>query len=305
MHIFKKISTLVFSALAFVTLLIACSTTETVSQQRYNVETDSNYVMVNGIEMFYREAGEGTPIILIHGWPLSSRLFAGNISALAEDYHVIAPDLRGFGKTEMMGNPSEMRIEGYAQDVLAMMDELGIEQAVIGGMSMGGPIAFSMYEQAPDRFTALLLMDTIAAAAPPQEKHLWLGWAINIENNGVKVIPKQAMDEMLTAETRMNDSSAVNHIAGIMKNASKEGAMAGAYALSNRSNFMPLLSEISVPTLIIVGLQDSIYPYEFAKRMQKKISDSELAILDNANHAAIFEAADRANEGILTWLNEM
>lgn len=290
-------------------LFIACTEAQGgLSNQDQNQDriqaADSNYVTIDDTRIFYREAGEGTPLILIHGWPLSSELFAKNISALAEQYHVIVPDLAGFCNSEFSGNPQEWTVEKYAQDILALMDELGIEQAVIGGMSMGGPITLSMFEQAPDRFIGMLLIDTIAAPAAAPEKQLWLGWVQRIQEKGVKSIPPYVMDEMLTAEVRMNNPELVNQVATIMKNASKEGAIAGAYALANRPDFRPLLSSINVPTLILVGMQDSIYPYEIAQRMQKKIPNSELVILDNGNHAAIIEEADAANEAILSWMNE-
>lgn len=264
---------------------------------------ESGYVQVNGTRLFYREAGEGTPIVLVHGWPLSGRLFTKNMTELAQSHRVVAFDLRGYGRSDPPENPSEVRVDTYAQDVLAAMDELGIDQAVIGGMSMGGPTVFSMYQMAPERFTGLLLIDTVAAAAPPQEKQLWLGWAENIRANGVGVIPKQAMDEMLTAEARMQRPDLVNLVSSMMTNASKQGAIAGTQALAYRPNFRPMLGDINVPTLILVGKQDTIYPYEFARYMQQHIPNAKLRILDGASHAAILEAADEANRAILSWMN--
>ncbi|HEX6983694.1 MAG TPA: alpha/beta hydrolase [Balneolaceae bacterium] len=285
----------------------ACSDAPALPTENQNKEApDSNYVTVDDTRIFYREAGEGpTTLILLHGWPLSSQLFQKNISALAEEYHVIVPDLPGFCNSEFNANPQEWGVEDYANDILALMDELGIEQAVIGGMSMGGPIVLSMFEQAPDRFIGMLLIDTIAAPAAAPEKQLWLGWVQRIQEMGVESIPSYVMDEMLTAEARMNNTELVNEVATIMKHASKEGAIAGAYALANRPDFRPLLGSIDVPTLILVGIQDSIYPYEIAQRMQQNISGSELVILDGGNHAAIIEEADAANEAILSWMGEM
>lgn len=294
------------SIIAFITILAACTdgVSDTANGTQFG-DADSNYVTINGNEFFYRDSGEGTPIILIHGWPLSSSLFDDNIPALAEEYRVIAPDLRGFSNSEMSGTPSEIRVEDYAQDVLALMDELEIEQAVIGGMSMGGPIVFAMHEQAPERFLGMLLINTIAANPFPQEEQLWLGWAENIEQNGVGVIPDQAMGDMLTGQTRMDNPGLVNHLSSMMENASDEGAIAGAYALANRSDFQPMLADITVPALIIVGLEDAIYPFEISQDMQENITDSELNILDGASHAAIIEAPEDANEAILNWMESM
>lgn len=295
-------------AIFALTTFTACSDAPAFSTKDGNIEaqTDSNYVTVNDTRIFYKEAGEGeTTLILIHGWPLSSELFQKNIPMLAENYHVIAPDLRGFGNSDMTGTPSEITVKDYANDILALMDELGIEKAIIGGMSMGGPTVLSMYQQAPDRFTGLLLIDTIAAPAAAPEKQLWLGWVERIQKKGVKSIPPYVMDEMITAKARMEKPDLVKEVGSIMKNASQEGAIGGAYALANRPDFRPLLAEISVPALIIVGMQDSIYPFEIAKRMQKNISGSELQIIDGGSHAAVIEEAQKVNDAICAWITNM
>lgn len=293
-----------------VILLVACSAQAPDRQDSMSGSMDmagmeSDYVQVNDTRLFYREAGAGTPIVLVHGWPLSGRLFTKNMAELAQNHHVIAIDLRGYGRSDPPENPSEVRVDTYAQDVLAAMDEMGIDQAVIGGMSMGGPTVLSMYQMAPERFTGLLLIDTVAAAAPPQEKQLWLGWGENIRANGVGAIPEATMDEMLTADARMQRADLVNLISSMMTSASEQGAIAGTQALAYRPNFRPMLGDIDVPTLILVGKQDSIYPYEFAQYMQQHIPDAELEILGDASHAAILEAADQANEAILTWMDGM
>lgn len=311
----KKLTTSIVLLLLTLTAFSACAVSSAsmdVGENKEMIsmsEVETHYVMLNGMRMFYREKGsdQGTPLILVHGWPLSSKLFSKNINALAsENFHVYAMDLRGFGKSDMgtMMDPSKMRISNYADDVLAFMDELGIEQAIIGGMSMGGPIVFNMYKEAPDRFLGILLIDTVAAAAPAFEKQLWLGWAKYIDNKGVGAIPKMAMDEMLTAHARMNKKQLKNKVAGIMKEASKAGAKAGAYALAHRPNFRPMLSSIKVPTLILVGMQDTIYPYGFSQYMQKHIPSSTLKIIENGSHASVMEEAEQYNETINEWLDE-
>ncbi len=322
-RLMKKFTSTLFIAFFFTACfaaLPACSSTyETVADQvdiieddvqeivtgDADVAVDSGFVSVNGVRLFYMEAGEGTPMILVHGWPLESGLFSRNIEVLAQNHHVIAIDLRGFGQSSWEGDAAEVRVEMYADDVLAVMDEMGIEQAVIGGMSMGGPIAFAMYQEAPERFIGLLLIDTIAAAAAPPEKHLWIGWTNYIENMGVDAIPGYVMDEMLTAEARMDQPQLVDYVSSLMMNASEEGAIAGANALAYRPNFRPMLEEITAPTLILVGMQDTIYPYGTSQYMHQHIPNSELVIIDGGSHAAIIEEAGAANDAILDWMDDM
>ena len=140
------------------------------------------------------------------------------------------------------------------------MTELGVEEALIGGMSMGGPIVFSMYEMAPERFAGMLLIDTIAAPANEIEAGTWMGTVAFLRQNGVEALPPLLIDEMLTGEARMERPELAEYLIGIMNEASLQAALAGAMALANRPDFRPLLGEIDVPVLVLVGLQGHHLP---------------------------------------------
>ncbi len=189
----------------------------------------------------------------------------------------------------------------YASDVLAVMDDVGVDQAIIGGMSMGGPIVFEMYRQAPERFRGIILNDTIAAEASPSEAGLWGGVGEQVETLGVPSLVDFLMPDMLTADTRMNNPELVAYLGGLMEQASQEAAIAGTRALATRPDSAATLAEITVPTLILTGQDDSLYPYEIAQSMNEGILNSELVLLPGAAHAAIIEAADEANAAILEW----
>ncbi|WP_309572666.1 alpha/beta hydrolase, partial [Deinococcus sp.] len=132
---------------------------------------------VNGAQIHYVSVGTGTPMLLIHGYPLSGELFARNRDALAAaGYRVITIDLRGFGQSSApASDPGSLKT--YAMDALAVMDQLNVPKAIIGGMSMGGPIAFEMWRTAPERFSGLILIDTLANPAGIVEQNIWKGMA--------------------------------------------------------------------------------------------------------------------------------
>ena len=263
---------------------------------------DEGFVEVNGARIFYKIQGEGEPLVLVHGYPLDHGLFREQLEGLSHRYKVITLDLRGYGQSEAPGDEPTATIETYARDVLDVMTELGVEEALIGGMSMGGPIVFSMYDMAPERFAGMLLIDTIAAPANPIEAGTWMGTVELLRQSGVEALPPLIIDEMLTGETRMERPELADYLIGIMNEASLQAALAGAMALANRPDFRPLLGEIDVPVLVLVGLQDTIYPYEISQRMAEMIGENaELVILDDASHAAIIEADERANKAILDW----
>ncbi len=275
-------------------LLTACAAAQTET-----APTEGFLERPDGARIHYQVTGSGEPLLLVHGYPLSEELFSKNRDALAAEYQVITPTLRGYGVSEAPDDTAT--IQTYAEDMLALMDELGVQQAIVGGMSMGGPIVFEMYRQAPTRFKGLILIDTIAAPAMPPEAGLWNGVAELVQSQGVDALVPVLLKDMLTGETRMNQPDQADFLTGIIKQASTNGALAGAKALANRPDSQPTLAEITVPTLILVGLADSLYPFEIAQMMKDGILNSQLVILDGASHAAIYEAADQANRAILDW----
>ena len=138
---------------------------------------------INGAQIAYTVTGSGgTAIVLIHGYPLNGDLFARQRHALSASYKVITIDLRGFGKS--VAPDDQGSIAQYASDVLALMDQLNIQQAIIGGHSMGGAITLELYQMVPTRFLGMILND--AAAFPPSivEQNMWQGYQQQAQAGG-------------------------------------------------------------------------------------------------------------------------
>lgn len=253
----------------------------------------------DGARIHYAVSGTGTPMLLIHGYPLSGELFARNRDALSRQFQVITLDQRGFGQSKAPN--SEASVKTYADDAFAVMDALKIDTAIIGGMSMGGPVALEMYRQSPERFKGMMLIDTTANPAIPPEAGLWNGMARLVQDEGVSALPPVLLKDMLTGETRLANKPVVSTLEGIIKQASKEAAIAGAHVLANRPDSRPTLPTIKVPTLIIVGVADTIYPPAMAKAMKEAIPNATLKMIDGAAHAAVIEKPDQVNKSILDW----
>ncbi len=257
----------------------------------------------DGARIYYSVQGEGTPMMLIHGYPLNGGLFRDNVAALAASYQVIVPDLRGFGRSEAPSDQAS--IEVYAQDMVAVMDELGVQTAVIAGMSMGGMTVFEMYRQAPERFSGMVLIDTSHTAPMPGEAGLWTGTAQQAQQMGVASLINSLLPDMLTGITRMTDTGLVTYLSGLINQASVNGAVGGGNALANRPDSTATLATINVPTLIVVGKDDSLTPFEIAKQMNQGIAGSTLTIIEGASHAAVLEKAEAVNNAILEWASTL
>ncbi len=277
--------------------------TPEVSSLQAPAQRSGEFAEVNGARIFYEARGNGPAMLLVHGYPLSGALFARVRDALQTDYKVITLDLRGYGKSDAPGTPDS--IDVYAKDALAVLDKLGIDKAIIGGMSMGGPIVLSMYRQAPQRFSGMILIDTIAAAASPAEAGLWNGMADMIRAGNMDGVTKMLLPDMLTGPTRMEQKPVVDYLEAIVKQASKEGAIGGAVALAKRPDASSMLGQIKVPTLIMVGLSDTVYPFEISQGMHEAIPNSTLAIIPGAAHAAVFEQPGHAAAAISDWAKSL
>ncbi|WP_407543256.1 alpha/beta hydrolase (plasmid) [Deinococcus radiomollis] len=256
---------------------------------------------VNGAQIHFVSVGSGTPMLLLHGYPLSGELFARNRDALASaGYRVITIDHRGYGmSTAPADAPGDLQT--YAKDALAVMDKLQVPKAIIGGMSMGGPITFEMYREAPERFLGMILIDTLANPAGIVEQNIWKGMAQKATMYGPQSLAPELLKQMLTGQTRMNRPGDARILTGIVSQASVAGDVAGAMVLANRPDSIPTLKTIKVPTLILEGLEDTVYPPEFSMKMQQNIAGSKLVIIPGAAHAAIFEKATAANKAIMEW----
>jgi len=256
---------------------------------------------INGAQIHYVSIGNGTPMLLLHGYPLSGELFARNRDVLAAaGYRVITIDHRGYG---MSSTPTDAPgdLQTYAKDALAVMDKLQVPQAIIGGMSMGGPITFEMYREAPDRFLGMILIDTLANPAGIVEQNLWKGMAQKATMYGPQSLAPELLKDMLTGQTRMNRPGDAKALTAIVSQASVAGDVAGAMVLANRPDSIPTLKTIRVPTLILEGLEDTVYPPEFSMKMQQNIVGSKLVIIPGAAHAAIYEKASAMNAAIIAW----
>ncbi len=262
-------------------------------------------VSVNGAEIFYQDSGEGDILVLLHGYPLSGALFERVRDDLDDDHRVITIDHRGYGNST---TPEPVtNVTTYAEDALAVLEEIGVESAVIGGMSMGGPIMFEMYRQAPEVFEGMVLIDTNHMAANPIEKGIWTGAEAMLNDSGdVSSIIPVLMPDMLTGETRIEEAPAqVDYLTAAIEQASLDGAIGGAKVLAERPDSTDTLRGLEVPALVLVGLEDSLYPVELARAMADLIPNAEISVIDGAAHAAIFEQPEASAQAIREWMAKM
>jgi pimeloyl-ACP methyl ester carboxylesterase len=231
-------------------------------------------------------------LVLVHAFPLCADQWLPQLARTPPGWRLVAPDLRGFRNAESTVAepvPAAMTIDRYAADVLALMDHLEIDKAFIGGLSMGGYVAFGMVRQAKARVTGLVLANTRASADSADARGNRDRLIELAHRDGPEAIARAMLPKLL-GETTWREQPDLAHTIGQMVRANTSEAIAAALAaLRDRPDSTPLLSSIACPTLIIAGEEDALIPRGDADEMHAAIKGSRLVMLPRVGHLGNLE----------------
>jgi len=257
---------------------------------------------INNITISYTETGDpsGTPVVLIHGFPFSQAMWKPQVEALSAKYRVITYDVRGHGESEV--GDGQYMIEFFVDDFFGLLDHLNIEKAAVVGISMGGYIALRAIERNPERFRALVLCDTRSEADTNEVKLKRAASIKTVKAQGVKVFAEEFVRSVFAPQTFQTNPDAVNFIKDIIERNSPIGICGTLLALASRTDTTAVLPNITVPTLVLVGEQDTLTPPSAAQAMKEKIPNAELHIILNAAHISNLENLKVFNSVLLKFL---
>lgn len=256
---------------------------------------------MRGTEIAFTEAGEGIPVVLLHGYPFDKAMWSGQSEALAAaGFRAIAPDLRGLGETKSSSEVASM--DDMARDTAALLDYLGVEKAVIGGLSMGGYVAFEFMHLFPTRVLGLVLAGTRAPADSEPEKAGREQQAQTMLRAGMVPISIATLPKLLAQRTLAEKPDVVKRIRAMITRSDPKGAAAAQRGMAARRDYTGDLPNINVPTLIIVGREDSIRPVADAESMHRGIRDSRLEIIDDAAHMTNMEQPEAFNRAVIDFI---
>jgi pimeloyl-ACP methyl ester carboxylesterase len=261
-------------------------------------------IKVRGIEIGYDDVGSGQAVVLLHGYPFNRSMWREQVEALSTDYRVITPDLRGHGETTVGGSePATM--DGMAEDVAALLDQLKIKRVTLGGLSMGGYVALSFCRQFPLRVRALVLADTRPQADTPEARRNREEQAEKILREGMQSIADDFLKKVLTARTLSQNTETVERVREMIIGTDSQGAANALRGMAARRDHTDFLPEIIAPTLIIVGSEDQLTPPADAETMRREIRGSRLAILEGASHLSNIERPAEFNRALKSFLDEL
>ena len=242
--------------------------------------------------MNYEESGDGLPVVLVHGFPLDHTLWAPQLAGLMARCRCIAPDLRGFGNSPALPPYS---MDRYADDVVETLDRLGVERAVVGGLSMGGYIAFAMWRRHRRRIRALVLIDTKAGADSDEIRERRRAQMEVARKRGAEVLAAQMLPAQLGASTRERHPEVVEVVRQMLSRAPVDGIVGALEAMIARPDSTPTLATIDVPTLIIVGEEDTATPPPEARKLHEGIRGSRFELVASAGHLSSLERPAAVN----------
>jgi pimeloyl-ACP methyl ester carboxylesterase len=248
--------------------------------------------------------GDGAAVVLLlHGFPFDRSMWREQAEALGGEFRVVAPDLRGLGETPLGGG--DVSIAGMAEDVAALLDELHLERVVLGGLSMGGYVAFEFFRRFPGRVRALVLADTRPQGDTEDGRRAREENARRALTEGMTTIVDSMLPKLLAAGTRERGGEVLERVRAMMLGTSPEGAAAALRAMAARRDQTDLLPSINVPTLIVVGSEDAITPPADAEAMSTKIEGSRLFVVEGAGHLSNVERPDEFNLALVEFLRAL
>lgn len=251
----------------------------------------------------YDEQGTGCPVVLLHGFPLCRAMWRPQISALATaGCRVICPDLPGFGDSPPAPEPVSMAT--YADAVIDLLDQLGIEQAVIGGMSMGGYVLLDLLERYPDRLLGAMFLLSRASADDPAAREKRTRLAAEVKRGNGSVVPETFAQVLFAPDTPQKKPELVARVRQWMESTSPAGTVAGLLAMRDRADYVAKLTDYPLPALVVGAEQDQAVPPEHARLLADRLPAAELTIIPAAGHMANLEKPIWFNQALTEFLRK-
>ena len=251
-------------------------------------------VRANGLEIAYQRVGEGPPLVLVHGAAVDSRMWRPQLTALADEFAVVAWDEPGAGRSSDV--PANFALADYANCLAAVVDALDLGPAHVAGLSWGGTVALELYRHHPELVGTLILVDTYA------------GWKGSLPAEEVRT-RVEGVRRMFSAADHLFDPTLPGLFAGDppaefvplleeMAADVRPGSMRTALLVMAEADQRDLLPRIAVPTLLIWGELDARSPLTVARRFEQAIPEATLVVIPGAGHVSNLEQPEAFNDAV-------
>lgn len=248
------------------------------------------------------ETGSGPALVLLHAFPVDSRMWGPLAAQLSDSARVITPDQRGFGRSPLPDGAAEPDLRAVAQDVITLMDERGLARAVLGGCSMGGYVAMALLRAAPHRVAGLLLIDTRPDADDDERRNGRLAMARRAEADGTDWLADTMVPGLLAAGTPDRSPELVATLRTMITEQPPAGVAWAQRAMAARPDSTDVLRAYAGPALVVVGERDALSPPAVAADMARSLPAATLVELAGCGHLTPLEAPSELAAAIADWL---
>ncbi|MDP9262835.1 MAG: alpha/beta hydrolase [Acidobacteriota bacterium] len=254
-------------------------------------------------EIHYEILGEGPDLVLLHPFPTNHRFWMGVADMLASRYRMIAYDLRGHGDSTPGSGPATM--EKHAADLARLCEVNKVSKAIFAGVSIGGYVLLDFWRRHGERVAALILSDTRATADTEEGRAARLKSAEEVQKNGPATFLEGMVPKLLGQHTRDSRPDVVEGARKMMAKTTGAGIVALQQGMAARPDSVPTLATINVPTLVLVGAEDTLTPPADAELIHQGIAGSRLEVIPLAGHLAIYEQRNSAGKVIREFLDDL
>lgn len=247
-------------------------------------------VSINGIQLAYERRGRGTPLVLLHGYPLDHHLWDEVVPLLQDTFDMILPDLRGFGESRSVD--SFYTMEDYALDIAGLLDQLGIQTAALAGHSMGGYVALAFARLFPERMRGLGLISSQVLPDPEERKQARYKSAAEVADKGIGSVV-EAMAPKFTSSPELQAFARES-----MERQGPAAYIGALKAMAERVDSTPLLSSFHFPVVLIHGDADMLIPIDRAREVKAALPQAHLVEISGAGHMPMMEAKEQTAEAL-------
>lgn len=262
----------------------------------------------DGVDLSYYETGRGMPLVLLHGFPLDHTMWKAQIEALRGSCHVIAPDLRGFGKSSLAAGDAQEGVDmsRYATDVAAVLNDAGVsEPSILCGFSMGGYVLWQFVREFSGRVRAIVLCDTKAAADSEEVRASRSQGAEEVLLSGAGPIAESLLPKLLAPATLAKRPDVVNEVDAIVRRTAPESIAAAGLGMARRPDVRDSLPGIEVPALVLVGAEDAISPPQEMREIAAALPHAAFVEVPGAGHMSPVENPAAVSDALARFIAEL
>lgn len=267
---------------------------------------------INDTVLFVEESGEGFPVLFIHGFPFDHSIWSRVCSRGIPGFRLIAPDLRGLGRSELPDGAGTTTMEQFADDLYALLEAMDLtEKVVVVGLSMGGYVAMQFARKYVDKLAGIVLCNTKTTTDPPEVAENRRIQAENLRTkpaflpNYLNVVADTMIPKLFAAKTQAERPEIVSELRSIIESNNPLGAAAATLGMALRPDTTELLQQLDVPVLVVCGSEDQFSPPMEMRPLAGLAKRGRYVEIADAGHLPVMEQPEKFVEALAGFLGEL